>query len=267
MTSICALQLVERGKLILDDPVYTHIPELKDFKVLQTFDKEGKPVEVKHTKPITLRTLLTHTSGLTYDGMHPKLLAWLAYHGRDHSVGKKLLQRFDAPLTFEPGESWMYGPGIDYAGLLVERVTGLRLEEYMRQNLWNPLGIVDMTFQLKSRPDLKERMADMSVRDAESGKVRYTEARMTYQDADGEEVEDCMGGQGVFTSPEEYIKILHALLTMDEDEKLLKKETVKEFFKPQLGEEASATINAFLQEDMVCLVALNAKIMLTVIRR
>ncbi|KAF2630465.1 beta-lactamase/transpeptidase-like protein [Macroventuria anomochaeta] len=251
MTSICALQLVERGKLTLDDPVYTHVPELKDFKILQTFDNEGKPFEVRHTKPITLRTLLTHTSGLTYDGMHPKLLAWLAYHGREPSVGAKLLQRFDAPLTFEPGESWMYGSGVDYAGLLIERVSGLTLEEYMRQNLWEPLGIKDMTFQLRSRPDMKKRMADMSVRDEESGKVRYTGARMTYQDADGEEVQDCMGGQGVFTSAEEYIKVLHALLTTDEDEKLLKKETLEEFFTPQLGEGASAAINAVLQDDMV----------------
>ena len=251
MTSICALQLVERGELTLDDPVYTHIPELKDFKILKTFDNEGKPFEVRHTKPITLRTLLTHTSGLTYDFLHPKLLAWLAYHGREPSVGEKLLQRFDIPLTFEAGESWMYGSGIDYAGLLIERVSGLTLEEYMRQNLWEPLGIKDMTFQLKSRPDMKERMADMSVRDEESGKVRYTGARMTYQDANGEEVQDCMGGQGVFTSAEEYIKVLHALLTTDEDEKLLKKETLKEFFTPQLGEGASAAINAVLQDDMV----------------
>ena len=251
MTSICALQLVERGKLTLDDPVYTHIPELKDFKVLKTFDNEGKPVEVQHFKPITLRTLLTHTSGLTYDGMHPKLLAWLAYHGREPTVGAKLLQRFDAPLTFEPGESWMYGSGIDYAGLLIERVTGLTLEEYMRQNLWEPLGIKDMTFTLKSRPDMKERMADMSVRDEGSGKVRYTGARMTYQEPDGEEVQDCMGGQGVFTSAEEYIKVLHAALTTDEDERLLKKETLKEFYTPQLAEEPSAAMNALLQDDVV----------------
>lgn len=253
MTSICALQLVERGKITLDDPVYTHIPELKDFKILRTFDNDGKPVEVQHTKPITLRTLLTHTSGLTYDAMHPKLLAWLAYYKREPTVGKHLLQRFDAPLVFEPGESWMYGCGLDYAGLLIERVTGLTLEEHMRQSLWEPLGIKDMTFQLKSRPDMKERMADMSVRDEGSGKVRYTEERMTYQDADGEEVQDCMGGQGVFTSPEEYMKVLHALLTTDENEKILKKETLKDFFTPQLGEDASASINTILQDDMVCL--------------
>ncbi|KAJ4988663.1 Acyltransferase LovD 2 [Stagonosporopsis vannaccii] len=251
MTSICALQLVERGQLILDDPVYDHIPELKEFKILQTFDNAGKPVEVQHTQPITLRRLLTHTSGLTYDSMHPKLLAWLAYHGRGPSVGGKLLQRFNAPLTFEPGDRWMYGPSIDYAGLLIERVSGLTLEEYMRQNLWEPLGIKDMTFKLKSRPDMQERMADMSIRDPETGKVRHTNARMSYQDTDGKEVQDCMGGQGVFTTVEEYGKVLKAVLTMDENEVLLKKDSVKKFFSPQLEDAPSAAINAILQDDMV----------------
>jgi CubicO group peptidase (beta-lactamase class C family) len=134
-------------------------------------------VEVQHTKPITLRTLLTHTSGLTYDALHPKLLAWLAYHGRAPGTGARLLKQYDAPLTFEPGQGWMYGPGIDYAGLLIGRVTGLSLEEYMRENLWEPVGVKDMTFRLSSRPDMRERMADMSLRDEGSGKVGYMEGR------------------------------------------------------------------------------------------
>jgi CubicO group peptidase (beta-lactamase class C family) len=251
MTSICALKLVEQGTLTLDDPVYNHIPELKGFKILKTFDDSGKPVEVEHTKPITLRTLLTHTSGLTYDAMHPKLLAWVAYHGTEPNAGPTLLQRFDAPLTFEPGESWMYGSSLDYVGLLIERVTGLTLEEHMRQKLWEPLGIKDMTFQIKSRPDMKAKMADMSVRDGESGKVKYSKERMSYQEPDGEEVQECFGGQGVFTSAEEYIKILQAVLTTDEDEKLLKKETTKDFFTPQLGEVPSATLNGMLQDNMI----------------
>lgn len=251
MTSICALQLVERGKLTLDNPVYDHIPELKDFKILRSFDKNGEPIEVQHTKSITLRTLLTHTSGLTYDSMHPKLLAWLAYHGRKSDASANLLQRFNAPLIFEPGASWMYGPSIDYVGLLIERVTGQTLEEFMRQNLWEPLSIKDMTFKLSSRPDMKERMADMSTRDEKTGKVRHTRARMPYLGADGEEVQDCMGGQGVFTTVEEYSKILKAVLTMDENEKLLKKDTVKEFFTPQLGVAPSTAMNAIVQDDTV----------------
>ena len=83
-------------------------------------------------------------------------------------------------------------------------------------------------------------------------RARITMAGRTgYQDIDGREVQSCMGGDRIFTTAEEYIKILEALLTTDEDEKLLKKDTLKEFFKPQLGEDASAAINAMLQDDTV----------------
>lgn len=146
----------------------------------------------------------------------------------------------------------MYGAGLDYAGLLVERASGLSLEEYMREHLWAPLGIKDMTFNLGRRPDLKERMADMSGRDVESGKVVFSDERQSYQDADGSEIRDCCGGQGVFTSPEEYFKVLRAVLVMEDDERLLKKETVEEFFRPQLKEMPKAVFNGMLQSsDMV----------------
>lgn len=251
MTSLCAMQLVERGLITLDEPVYKHIPELEKFTVLKGLEEEtGKPIEEKHTKPITLRLLLTHSSGLTYDLTHPKALAWLKYHGREPGTSGKLLERFDTPLVFEPGESWMYGPGLDYAGLLVERLTGKTLEEYMKENLWKPLGIKGMTFFLSSRPDLNVRMADMSMRD-ETGKVRHTEWKARYVDGEEKEVQDCMGGQGVFTSAGEYLKILNAVLTCDENEKILKKATLEEFFRPQLGEGSAASLNAVLQDDMV----------------
>jgi CubicO group peptidase (beta-lactamase class C family) len=188
MTSICAMQLVERGLVSLDESVYKHIPELEDFKIIKGFEEgSGKPIEEKPTVPITLRMLLTHSSGLTYDATHPLTIKWLAYHKRESGSSGKLLERFSAPLVFEPGESWTYSPSIDYAGLLVERVTGKTLEEYMKTNLWEPLGIKDMTFNLGRRPDMKEKLADMSVRD-ETGKVRFTGARMMYQDADKNEV-------------------------------------------------------------------------------
>lgn len=251
MTSICAMQLVERGLVSLDEPVYKYIPELGEFKVLKGFEEgSGKPIEDKPTVPITLRMLLTHSSGLTYDATHPLTIQWLAYHKRQSGVSGKLLERFDAPLVFEPGESWTYGPSIDYAGLLVERVSGKTLEEYMKTNLWEPLGVKDMTFNLGRRPDVKERLADMSVRD-ETGKVRFTGAKMAYQGGDKNEVEDCMGGQGVFTSAEEYLKIIHGLLTTEDNEKILKKETLKMFFEPQLGDSSRAALNAVLQDDMV----------------
>jgi CubicO group peptidase (beta-lactamase class C family) len=251
MTSICALQLVERGLVTLDDPVYTHIPELEALKIIKSFDADtGAPVEEKHTVPMTLRHLLTHSSGLTYDAIHPKTLAWLAYHKRKPDQSGKLLERFGGPMVAEPGESWAYGPSIDYVGLLVERVTGQTLEAYMRANLWEPLGIKDMTFFLSSRPDMKARLADMSMRNAE-GKVMYVDAPMPYQDNKGAEVQDCMGGQGVFTSAEEYVKVLKALLVADQDGKILKKESVEMMFSPQLSVGSKEALNAALHDEMV----------------
>jgi len=101
----------------------------------------------------------------------------------------------------------MYGPAIDYAGLLSELVSGLTLEKHMRQNLWVPLMMKDVTFRLKSRPDMQERMADMSTRDEKTGKVRHTNAWMSYLIADVEEVQDNMGNQGIFKTAEEYGKV------------------------------------------------------------
>ncbi|KAG9195851.1 hypothetical protein G6011_00972 [Alternaria panax] len=171
MTSICAMQLVESGKITLDEPVYRVVPELENFKVLTGFTDEGAPIEEKHKAPITLRNLLTHSSGLVYEAMgHPLATAYLKYHKKRPSSSGKLLERFNFPLMFEPGSSWTYGPGIDYAGLVVERISGLTLEDYMKKNLWVPLGITDITFFPSTRPDLAARMADMSER-TETGKA------------------------------------------------------------------------------------------------
>lgn len=178
-------------------------------------------------------------------------MAWLAYHKRGPNPSGKILERFDCPLMFEPGESWMYGPSIDFAGLLIERATGQSLEDYMKAHLWGPLGMQNTTFFLSSRPDMRERMADMSLR-GEDGKVGFMSDNLPYMKADGSEVDEAFGGQGVFTTAEDYLKVLHALLRCEEDEGLFKKSTLEQFFSHQLGQGSKVTMNAILQDDMVC---------------
>ncbi|KAF2715215.1 beta-lactamase/transpeptidase-like protein [Pleomassaria siparia CBS 279.74] len=249
MTSICAMQLVERGLLSLDEPVYKLIPELKDFPIITGIDESGKPIEIPHTTPMTLRHLLSHSSGMTYDQIHPLTIAWAKYHGQDAGASGDLLTRFSCPMIFEPGTSWFYGASVDYAGLLIERATGETLEEFMKTNLWEPLGIKNMTFAMSRRPDLKERQAEISERDEKTGKMRFMDARQPYMDANRQDVKSCMGGQGAFASPEEYIKVLQALLTSDENEKILKKETVDLFFTPQLSPGGVAALNMILTDE------------------
>ncbi|EMD67843.1 hypothetical protein COCSADRAFT_34624 [Bipolaris sorokiniana ND90Pr] len=250
MTSISVLQLVERGLVSLDDPVYKHIPELESRTVIKGFTDAGAPIEEKHTKPITLRHLLSHSSGLAYEFIHPVNQAWLKYHNRAPGSSGNLVERFSYPLVFEPGESWAYGPGIDFAGLLIERITGQTLEAYMKANLWTQLGIKDMSFSLASRPDLAARMADMSARDPTSGKTVVFSEPLPYLDGEGKEVTSHMGGQGAFASVEEYVKVLKALLEADKggEGKILKKESVDELFKAQLGDKSREMLMGVLED-------------------
>jgi methyl acetate hydrolase len=146
VTSVAAMQLVEQGKLKLDEPASTYIKELGSLQVLHGFDpKTGKPILKPATKPVTLRTLLTHTSGFVYD-------TWFADMARyEKETGTSMPLGTVAPLTplmFEPGSRWQYGTSADWSGRLVETVSGLTLEQYFQKNILQPLGMHDTSFLL-----------------------------------------------------------------------------------------------------------------------
>ncbi len=144
VTSVAAMQLVEQGKLKLDEPASTYIPELGKLDVLHGFDTAtGKPILKPATKPVTLRTLLTHTSGFAYDTWFADMLRW------EKEAGVSLPLGTVAPLTplmFEPGTRWQYGTSADWSGRLVETVSGLTLEQYFQKNILGPLGMKDTSF-------------------------------------------------------------------------------------------------------------------------
>ncbi|OAG05536.1 beta-lactamase/transpeptidase-like protein [Paraphaeosphaeria sporulosa] len=251
LTSLAALHLVSTNNLSLDDPdlLPKHIPELASKSILLRPGEDGTPREGPRTKPITLRHLLTHTSGLVYDSMTPPMIAWAKANNKDTQRGGTVLERFDSPLAFEPGASWMYGPGIDYAGLLVERVSGKTLEEYLKTHILGPVGVKDMTFHLSKRRDLKERLAPFAYRTA-GGKVAATPEKpehvtTPYLDHEGNEVSGCFGGQGLFATAEEYIKVLRGVL----DGSLIPSSLAEDFFSPQLNQAQADAMNELLQID------------------
>ena len=171
---------------------------------------------------------MTHSSGISYDAVQPHLLKWRKDRGERAGVGPTVETRFLYPLIFEPGASWMYGAGHDWAGKMVERVNpGMTLETYFQKHIFQPLGIKDMTFFVSERPDLKARKAAMSIRTEQGGKAKPYGGPLPYAGAT-----DAMGGQGLSASAPEYLKVLHSLLA--DDEKLLKKESAVELFRPQL---------------------------------
>lgn len=151
--------------------------------------------------------------------------------------GKTVVERFGHPLLFEPGTLWSYGTNLDWAGLLVERLTGETLESYMQKHIWTPLGIKDITFYPEKRADMKDRRPAQTMRDpAGNGTVvHYGGPTINHG------TEACLGGQGAYASMPEYLKVLHSILR--DDGKILKPETVKTMFEPQLTRESKASLD------------------------
>jgi methyl acetate hydrolase len=142
ITSVAAMQLVERGRLKLDEPVARHLPELGKLQVIEGFDAAGKPALRPAVKPITLRHLLTHTSGFAYPVWSEEMFKYTqATVPLPPGVVAPLV-----PLVFEPGTRWQYGYSADWTGRLVETVSGLNLEQYFQRNILGPLGMTDTTF-------------------------------------------------------------------------------------------------------------------------
>ncbi|RYP45709.1 hypothetical protein DL768_007980 [Monosporascus sp. mg162] len=235
ITTVLALQCVEQGLLGLDEDVKTLLPELGDMKILKGFNADGDPELSDSKRPITLRNLLTHTSGISYIVEDANLIRYRDLGLIAKPVSGRVTERYKYPLIHEPGARWSYGPNLDWTGKLVERATGLSLEERLQQSICNPLGITDMTFKLQQHPDMIARRADMSKRGAD-GTPQNEDASYYHIDP-----EDCFGGMGIFASSEAFMLFLCSLLSRDG--KLLKTETIELMCQPQLGPECEKSIN------------------------
>ncbi|KAI1408137.1 beta-lactamase family protein [Hypoxylon sp. FL1857] len=242
ITSIAALQQVERGHIGLDEDVAKVLPELNELQVLAGFDDEGKPVYEARQVPITIRHLLTHTSGLAYLA-HPKLQQLVKFRGLPVTHAKTVIAEYSEPLTFQPGTSWFYGGGIDWLGKLVERLSGLNLEEYLCSNIWGPLNAPFLSFSPDANPEMKARKIGMSFKD-ENGKLVPTTEGYLHQYGD---MEDMFGGAGVWGSAESYLSVLQTLCA--NDGRVLGKEFVDELFRPQLGPESKRDINNLIKNN------------------
>ena len=191
--------------------------------------------------------MLTHSAGISYDAFDPMLQQWRNSQGQKINHGPTISERYGYPLRYEPGTSWMYSPGTDWAGLAVEKVNdNISLHDFMQKNIWQPLGIKDMMFDLIGRDNsLLKRQTDMSMRDPSgSGKAIYIESPNFANDC-----EDAMGGGGVYATPLEYFKILKALLA--NDGKLMKKESMDELFRPCLTDASQQALTKLLEDPIL----------------
>ncbi|EEA21903.1 hypothetical protein TMatcc_008670 [Talaromyces marneffei ATCC 18224] len=241
ITGIACMQLVEQGKLSLDDvqQVEKIAPELRDVKALEGDLKSGFKL-VDKDRGITLRMLLNHTAGFGYPFDNSKLRDYSLPIGYDEFAGNTD-DILGLPLINQPGTMFDYGVNLDWAGILVERITGLSLNEYFQKHIFAPLGIKDISFFPGA--DMKRRLAYMHRRE-EDGSLHVTDhlyrfALMEKKASDsGAEERFCSGGAGCFGTIGDYCKIIAVLLNNGTCPKtkaqILKPETVDEMYKDQL---------------------------------
>lgn len=221
LTSVAALQLVEQGKLRLDEPAGNVDPALASVQVLAGFDARGTPQLHPAEKPITLRHLLSHTSGFSYLLWDPKVVRYLKI-----ARGDKALPRM--PLMFEPGARWAYGGSLDRVGRMVEIASGRPLDRYFRDHITGPLGMNDTTFSLSEKQRARE--ASLHVRDADGKLLAQPLEKPTGR-------KTFSGGGGIYSSAPDYLTLLQALLNGGtlRGTRVLRPETVALMSANQIG--------------------------------
>ena len=247
LATIAALQCVEDGLLSLTGDLSSVAPELAAKQVLTGFAEDGEtPLLEPQARPITLEMLLTHSSGATYHFMTPLVARWREKFAQDRDGDSKLRveELFNYPLAFQPGAGWMYGPGLDWAGRIVERVTGKSLIERMHERIFSPLGISDAQFYPVTREDLRARLVDLNPDDPEGlGRAVLGGGGEMNMTTKGD-----FGGHGLFMTGPDYVKVLRSLLA--NDGKILKPATVDDMLEDHLGPEATASHQAALASPM-----------------
>jgi len=151
VTTVAALQLVEQGKLGLDDLVEKYVPRIKQIQVLDGFTEDGQPkYREPKTKPTVLQ-LMTHTAGFSYDFFDAETGKWRAAVGQNPSeyVVAGATSNFESPLLFDPGTKYTYGVNTDWLGFVVEAISGMPLNEYVEKNILKPLGITNSGSHVK----------------------------------------------------------------------------------------------------------------------
>lgn len=229
LTGTAAMQFVEQGKLDLESPASKWVPQLASVEVLEGFDAAGKPRTRKPKTAITLRHLLTHTAGFSYEIWSGDIQR---YQQACNLPGITTCQNaaLGTPLLFDPGERWDYGINIDYVGKAVEAVSGKKLSAVLKENLFEPLGMRDTAFRISAA--MRERLAKIHQR-GDDGKLTPLMDLEIPQEPEFE-----MGGGGLYGTAGDYLKFVRMMLNdgRANGNTLLKAETVKKMATNHIGE-------------------------------
>jgi len=228
VTTAAAMQLVEQGKLALDAPISKLLPDLASPQVLEGFDTKGEAKLRPAKGAITLRQLMTHTAGFCYDMWNGDMGTYLTKAGIPGIITCQNAA-LKTPIASDPGTRWEYGTNIDFVGKAVEAVSGKKLDAYLRDHVFAPLGMNDTGFKVTD--SMRKRLVGMHARGAD-GKLEIFPFELE------QNPEFHMGGGGLYGTAGDYIKFTQMILNKGRGNgnQVLKSETVATMGQNHIGD-------------------------------
>ena len=224
VTSVALMQLVEQGKIGLDDPASKYLPELAELKVIESFDARTGDYKVRPAaKAPTVRNFLTHTSGLAYP--------FTSAIWRDFKPRAGETYPFGGPLLFDPGERWHYSTSVDVCGKLVEVISGQKLEDYFHDHIFVPLKMNDTSY------NVPEAKGPRLVAQQQRAGGHMDGAVELQSPQPGLTIAAPIGGGGLASSVDDYGRFMRMLLNggVLDGTRVLKAETVALMSQNQIG--------------------------------
>ncbi len=245
ITSVAVMMLWEEGKFSLEDPVSKFIPSFANEKVLDKFNpKDTTYTTVPAKRQVTIRDLLTHTSGIGYatigtpeaNAIYAKNKLTAGLDVKDDKLADAMSRLGSLPLMFQPGEKWMYGLNIDLLGDLVEIWSGMTLEDFFAKRLFQPLGMKDTFFNVPQ--EKTGRLVNFFIEDSTGIKKEdkaFGQLDMSYP---LKKKEYFSGGGGLSSTIYDYGVFLQMLLNNGEYNgvRILARNTVRMMTMNQIGE-------------------------------
>jgi CubicO group peptidase (beta-lactamase class C family) len=241
MVAVAALQLYEQGRLLMDEPLSKYFPKFADMQVaVLDAGKERIIEKVPAARKITIQDLFRHTSGLSYGNsgttvVH-KMYPVSSGTASQTLSGSEFLDRLGSlPLVYQPGTVWEYGFGLDVLGLVIESITEQPLGQYMRENLWKPLGMSDTSFIVPA--DQASRYARPFPSDPVTGQPQAVPMRLQKPKF------ECGGGCAASTAGD-YLRFVSMLVNKGEygGTRILGRKTVEYMLSNQLGPEVKSQL-------------------------
>lgn len=247
ITSVAVMMLFEEGKFLLDEPISKYIPAFAHPKVIDLYnEKDTTYTTVPAKREITIRDLLTHTSGIEYAQIgSPRMNAIYAKSKIPGGFVADKIRLADAmdrlgklPLTHQPGEKWTYGLNIDVLGYLVEKVSGKTLDQFFKERIFDPLGMKDTYFYIPATK--QNRLVAVYTPDKQGHLVRWSASTLPGIDVDYPKTAGTYfsGGAGLSSTIKDYATFLQMMLNggIYNGQRLLARHTVEMMTENQIGD-------------------------------